>query len=368
MRHNATLKAAVIWYKAMHKRLDMIDEQSSWWFFAPFWKRKISYWLNNFIAGKHQFEPMMQYKFTDEVIRVWSYLDRLIMHLLLKHIKPIFKHIISPLCLHLAGPSAIKGATARIKAALGSGRYHYVIRADIKSYYSSINHKILLGQIKQHFDDPLVLKYLHDIITIAVDYGGQVFLPTDGIPTQSSLSPFFGALYLSALDQAFTNRKGIFYLRYMDDCIILIESKRQYAKARKRLFSVLKDLRLKISPHKTRMGILQKGFHFLGVNFEVTRILQSKIQVKTEVHKRTSCRAYDRLKALCVYAVDPAQKQRYLMRWATWWHHAVGLKVEDLIYKWICANAGGYPAAVWVGAECFWHLVSTSSAAAKSKY
>lgn len=83
--YNATLEAAVTWYEAMRKRLDMIDECSSWWLFAPFWQVKIKYWLENFIAGKHQFTPMMQYKFTDGVIRVWSYLDRLIMHLLLMH-------------------------------------------------------------------------------------------------------------------------------------------------------------------------------------------------------------------------------------------------------------------------------------------
>ena len=86
------------------------------------------------------------------------------MHLLLMHIKPTFKYIISPLCLHLAGPSAIKGAAARIKAALSSGRYHYAIRADIKSYYASINHKILLKQIGQHFDDPIVLILLKNFI------------------------------------------------------------------------------------------------------------------------------------------------------------------------------------------------------------
>jgi len=208
------------------------------------------------------------------------------------------------------------------------------------------------------FDDPIVLKYLHDIITIAVDYGGQVFLPTDGIPRQSPLSPFFGALYLSALDRAFSNRKGIFYLRYMDDLIILIENQRQYAKARKKLFSILKELRLKISPHKTRMGKLDKGFHFLGVDFEMTRISQNETQVKIGVHKRTSRRAYVKVQTLRNDAVNSANTRMYLMRWATWWHHAVGIQIKDLIYMWICDNAGGYPADVWIGAECFWHLVS----------
>ena len=142
----------------------------------------------------------------------------------------------------------------------------------------------------------------------------------------------------------------------MDDVIILIKSQRQYAKARKRL--ILKELRLKISPHKTRMGLLEKGFHFLGVNFEVTRILQSKIQVKIGVHKRTLLRAYDRLNALCCYAVDSAQKQRYLMRWATWWHHVVGLSLKDLIYKWICDNADGFPATLWIGADMYVRIFS----------
>ena len=88
--------------------------------------------------------------------------------------------------------------------------------------------------------------------------------------------------------------------------------------------NILKELRLKISPHKTRMGILSKGFHFLGVNFEVTRILQSKIQIKIGVHKRTPRRAFMRIQALRTDAVNSANIQRYLMRWAIWWHHAVG--------------------------------------------
>jgi len=157
LKYDLILVRANRWYQAIRKRLSAIDERNSWWLFAPFWKIKVEFWLKDFIAGKHQFTPMMQYRFTDGIIRVWSYLDRLIMHLLLEHIKPTFKHIISPLCLHLTGPSVIKQATAQIKAALTSGRFHYVIRADISSYYASINHQILLSQIHQNFNDPIIL-------------------------------------------------------------------------------------------------------------------------------------------------------------------------------------------------------------------
>jgi len=108
-----------------------------------------------------------------------------------------------------------------------------------------MDHPILLSQLNHHFDDPLLRRYFHDSVTIGVDSGGQVFLPTKGNPRRSSLSPFFGALYLSSLDQAFSHRKGVFYLRYMDDIIVLVESKRQYLTAKRKLFAILK--RVKVS-------------------------------------------------------------------------------------------------------------------------
>jgi hypothetical protein len=79
-----------------------------------------------------------------------------------------------------------------------------------------------------------------------------IFAAKKGIPLRSSLSPFFGALYLFALDKAFEHQRGVFYLRYMDDWVILTKTKRQYQRAKKKMFEVLKALKLKISPTKRR--------------------------------------------------------------------------------------------------------------------
>ena len=220
------LKAVTAWRVALREKIGAGSEFSSWWYFISMWDLQHVVWVRDFIAGQHQFEPFKQYKFTNEIIQVWSYLDRLMIHLILQIIRPTFKHIISPLCTHLVGPSAVKTVTRQIKAALGSGQYNYYLRVDIKSYYKSINHRLLIKQLEQHFMDPILLRYLKDIVTIGIDYGGNILLPASGIPVRSSLSPFFGALYLSELDQAFTKRKGVFYLRYMDDIIILTKTKR----------------------------------------------------------------------------------------------------------------------------------------------
>ena len=254
----------------------------------------------------------------------------------------------SPTCTHLSGPSSIKKVTQDIQAAMQLHDYTHLIRTDIRSYYASIDHQILLTQLSESYDDPLLKKYFHDIVTAGVDKDGQVFLPTQGIPLRSALSPFFGALYLSALDEAFANRPGIFYRRYMDDVIILIKNERRYRKAKKRLFAILKDLKLQVSPHKTRMGRLAQGFHFCGVQFVGTQTPQQS-QVKQTVHPRTCQRALDRVQAMRSDAVHPANIQRYLIRWATWWSAVVCLKREELVRLWVKQTVAHAPPAAWLG-------------------
>lgn len=153
-----------------------------------------------------------------------------------------------------------------------------------------------------------------------------------------------------ALDRAFENTPSVFYRRYMDDIIILIENKRQYAKARKRLFAILKELKLQISPHKTRMGALREGFHFLGVSFEAAQTTRAQNQVTAvNIHPRTCRRALDRVAVMQEDAVHPAKIQRYLSMWATWWHPVVRLEQSSLIYNWVCYVKTLHPELLWFG-------------------
>lgn len=135
------------WLHQMRTRLGAVSEYHAWWGFWPGWKKKIEKWLQNFSTGDHCFSPLTEYRFSDGVIQVWRYLDRLMMHLILTIIRPTFKHIISGNCYHLSGPSAIKGITRQLQSALKTNRFHYVLRVDIRSYYASIDHRILVRQV-----------------------------------------------------------------------------------------------------------------------------------------------------------------------------------------------------------------------------
>ena len=187
------LRKAFAWFKRMRKQKKTAGDKSSWWHLAANWCASLLLWLKDFKHGSYQFSPLMQYQFKNEIVQVWSYLDRLMLHLILGIITPTFKRVISKPCCHLSGPSTI------------------------------------------------------------------------------------------------------FYRRYMDDIIILVENKHQYAKAHKLVFKILQELKLTLSPSKSWMGLLKNGFHYLGVHFGVARTPQGKIQMTTiDVHPRTCRRAYDR--------------------------------------------------------------------------
>ena len=262
------VKFAQTWRESLDKRKRLASVYSSYWTFIRDWRKNIIHWLSDFSRGQYHFEPAIHcYALQDNCI-VWGFKDRLFLALLYRIIKPTFQAIIPDTCVHLKGPSqGVKQATQRITRALGSGQFNYFMRLDIKGYYASIQHDILFSQIKDTFDDPRVIHYFDQIIHHTVYDGGNYRTPSQGIPMRSSLSPFLGALYLKSLDEAFCNRDNVFYVRYMDDIFILFKTKRQFLRAKKRIYPILRSLKLKISPNKSAMGKIEgKALHFLRSN------------------------------------------------------------------------------------------------------
>ncbi|MBS0351670.1 MAG: group II intron reverse transcriptase domain-containing protein [Proteobacteria bacterium] len=331
-----------MWLKKHRRRHRCSSEKSSWWDFVYRWPREIQSWIDDFIAGNYRFSPLIRFRFADETPDMFEYRDRLMLTLLYQQIKSAFSHLISKRCLHLQGPNGVKTALTWLHNVMNAKTYHYVIRADIKGYYASIDHRILLQQTQQAFQDPRVQQYLEAITTAPIDDGGRLLTSTTGIPRRSPISPFLAALYLSPLDHAFANHPSVFYLRFCDDFVILAQTKSQFVAARKKLFRILRQLKLKLSDPKTRMGKLCDGFHFLGVQLQfqvqpaVSQNLLAKTPVSATIHSRSCRRALERVCAMKQSAVFyPAQIKRYLLSWITWWSCTiVPITVNHLLQTW----------------------------------
>ena len=202
----------------------------------------------------------------DEMIDQLHLSDRILQNLLLQQLKPTFSHVMNPNCYHLHGPSGVRLATQHIREVVSLEKPKYIIRADIKSYYKSISHHLLIEDVKRYYLDHKVQSMLEEIIKNPIETPRGYKNPDHGIALRGPLSQFFSALYLKPLDDAF-DTMDVTYLRYQDDIIILCQTKRQLERAKQRLMDILHERRLRLSPKKTRIGSIDKGFHFLGINY-----------------------------------------------------------------------------------------------------
>ena len=154
--------------KILRSQNRLRGDKSAWWSFIYRWPRDQNETLKNFINGTYRFEPLKSYFIKGEIAIVWTYTDRLFVKALLTLIKPFFKHLISPHCFHLKGPSGVQNALQLTQRALEKESFRYFMRIDIKGYYASIDRKILTQQTQEHFKDPRVLHYLDQIINIPI--------------------------------------------------------------------------------------------------------------------------------------------------------------------------------------------------------
>lgn len=225
--------------------------------------------VNALIAGSYDPEWQIRYYFEDGMVEQPRLNDRVIQHVLLKQLKPSFKHFVHPNCYHMFGPHGVKLATKSIKQALETSKFTHVIRADIKSFYSSISHTKLIQDIGRLFDDPKVLHMLSNIIKNPIETYRGVINPDVGIALRGPLSQLFSAIYLKPLDDRMM-RMDVHYARYQDDIVILCKSQRQMNRCRRVLMNILHERRLKLSRKKTKFGAIEQGFHFLGVDYQPT--------------------------------------------------------------------------------------------------
>lgn len=364
----------------LRKQNKLGPERSYWWYFIHRWPKDEQETATRFLNGFYRFEPLKTYFTKQETVVVWTYVDRLFIKALLSLIKPSFKHIISSRCLHLKGPAGVKSALNLTQKAFNKGGFRYFMRVDIKGYYASIDRRLLTSQVQKHFNDARVLNYLEQIINIPVIENAAVYTPLKGIPRRSSLSPFFGALYLSPLDRGFENFQNIWYLRYMDDILILTKTKKQFCKAKRRLQQILSQLKLRCSRRKTKMGPLTAGFHFLGIDFKVnqessilkvlikeaeaqTQLLQSQLTIT--LHERCCIRAMERIRVMEEDLVHPSKVQHYLSKWAGWWcRTTVEISRKSCLEHWILRAQDRCPERAWIGVGLLRPLLGWAEATA----
>ena len=188
----------------------------------------------------------------------------------------------------------------------------FVFRTDVKSYYESIDHFVLLEQLAEYIDDRAVRNLLWQSMRRTVESGGLFRDVERGIARGSALSPLLGAFFLDALDQTMETL-GVFYIRYMDDILVLAPTRWKLRKAIALVNAQLDGLGLAKHPDKTFVGRIEKGFDFLGYHFGRERLAVAEKTIANFVERVTRLHEQNRS-----HPDGALRLGQYVRRWMGW--------------------------------------------------
>ena len=224
------------------------------------------------VGGYHQF---MIYDPKERRIEALSFRDRVVQHCLCDNIlKPYFEN---RLIYDNAACREGKGTDYARDRLTGFLREHYkkhgtkgyILKYDIRHYFDSIDHEMLKGRLRD-IPERNVLGLLYHIIQSHEGIVDPMTGRKKGLPLGNQTSQWFALYYLDPMDRLIKERMRIkHYVRYMDDGILVHESKEYLNEVLAQMREKAKELHLEFN-QKTQIVPISEGVDFLGFRFYLT--------------------------------------------------------------------------------------------------
>jgi group II intron reverse transcriptase/maturase len=201
--------------------------------------------------------------------------DRVVQMMVKLVIEPIFEADFEPCSYGFRPKRSAHDANEMIRQKANRG-YEWVVDADIKTYFDTIDQKKLMEMVAKRISDRRMLKLIGKFLKAGILKEGQVRTATAGTPQGGVLSPLLANIYLNYLDRVWRARchhLGIL-VRYADDLVILCRNEKDAKEALRRLRIIIEHLGLELHPQKTRLVCLKEGregFDFLGFHHRKVR-------------------------------------------------------------------------------------------------
>jgi RNA-directed DNA polymerase len=228
-------------------------------------------------------KPLVNFTIRDPKTRKISksdFRDRVIHHALCNVIEPIFEKLfIYDSYANRIGKGALKAVERfdyfKRKVSRNNTVSCYVLKADIRKYFDTVHHTVLLNTIKKKIKDPKIIWLILKIVN-------NCNSSNKGMPLGNLTSQFFANVYLNELDQFVKHKLKVkYYIRYVDDFVILHQSKDRLEDYRAVINTFLQNnLAIQLHPDKSKIIQLKNKFTFLGFRMFYYHRLLKKQNVK----------------------------------------------------------------------------------------
>lgn len=200
--------------------------------------------------------------------------DRIVHHAIINILNPIYEKIFIYDSFasrkNKGSHNAIKRFESFMKKVSSSGKLiknssnnnaikGYVLKADFKHYFDSINQEVLIKILRKKIIDEDLINLIRIVLDNFENEKGV------GMPLGNYTSQFFANVYLNELDYYVKHiLKVKYYIRYVDDFIILHKNKKRLKYFLKNINNFIPCLKIRLHPDKTQIYALRNGINFLG--------------------------------------------------------------------------------------------------------
>jgi retron-type reverse transcriptase len=158
-------------------------------------------------------------------------------------------------------------------------RQCFILKCDIRKFFASIDHAILLNILRERIEDKDIFWLITHVIKSFSSK--NVKLSTRncvGLPLGNLTSQLLVNIYMNELDQYVKHQLKVqYYIRYADDFVFVSSSKVYLEQVRQKVEDFLTQyLKLSLHPDKVSIATVYSGIDFLGwVHFPHHRVLRT---------------------------------------------------------------------------------------------
>ena len=224
-----------------------------------------------YLPGAYHYFTIREPK--ERLVAAAPFRDRVVHHAIVRVIQPLFeRRFIEDSFASRPG----KGTHAAMRrAAIFAKQYRYALKCDVRKYFPSIDHEVLLALVARVIGDPRLLDLIakmvdshHDRIEQCWPPGGDLFdvrLRKRGLPIGNLTSQFLANVYLNPLDHFVKHELRVRgYVRYLDDFLLFGDDRYELKRQGSAVQAKLSELRLTMHPDKYRMLPTRLGVDFAG--------------------------------------------------------------------------------------------------------
>ena len=236
---------------------------------------------NELVSQTYRHGPYKRFSICDpksRVIHKAPVRDRLVHHAVHRILYPFFDRLFIADSFSCRLGKGTHGALDRFnvlarKVSHNHTRTCWVLKCDIRKFFASIDHRVLMRILTEKISDRKTLWLLKQIIG-SFSSG----IPGVGLPLGNLTSQLFANVLMNEFDQFVKHRiKARNYVRYADDFVLLSEDKSWLVSHLLMIRDFLSQkLHLTLHPDKVSIKTFASGIDFLGwVNFPDHRVMRT---------------------------------------------------------------------------------------------